>query len=133
MSYGENPGQVIDWTIHTDLAYSPTADFGNANAGKDLVLGFNGGFASDGGPVLGKFMDVDQNQEGSVMISGTPMVMRQKAKGGCTVGSKVVGAGDGQIKNAPATTAGNTNGRGRVLKVLDDVANGRVLVQMPAN
>lgn len=126
MARGENPGQVIEWTIHSNQAYSETADFGNENAGKDLMLGYNGDLVGDGAPILGKFMDVDKNQSGSVLKSGFPMIMRQGAKGECTVNSQVVGSGGGYVKNG----TGN-NAEGRVLKVLEDVAMGRVLVWFP--
>ena len=126
MARGENPGDVIEFTIHSNLAYSKTADFGNENAGKNLMLGFDGDLAGDGDAILGGFLDVDKNQSGSVLASAKPMIMKQSAKGACTVGSQVVGAGNGLAKNGTGAAA-----RGRVHKVLEDVANGRVLVWLP--
>lgn len=126
MARGENPGDVYEWTIHANQAFSKTADFGNSNAGKNLMLGFNGDLVGDGAPILGGFLEVDKNQSGSVLMSGKPMIMRQNAKGACTPNSQVVGAGAGQVKNGTGA-----NARGRVLRVLEDVANGRVLVWLP--
>ena len=124
MSYGENPGDVI--SITSTETFDQNADFGHASAGQDLCLAFDGGLAANDEVILGKFLDLDVKQEASVMITGQPMILRQSAKGACTVGSKVVGAGNGQVKNGTAA-----NGRGRVLEVLEDDANGRVKVLMP--
>ena len=133
MARGENPGQIISWTIHTNQAYDKGTAYGNENAEKDLMLGFDGDLVGNDELILGKFEDVDKNQEGSVMVTGAPMIMRQNAANAVAVGNKVVGAGNGQVKAAPGTAAGNTNGRGRVLEILENSANGRILVLMPAN
>lgn len=124
MAYGENPGEVI--SIKTALTYDKNVSYGHESAGKDLALAFDGGIAADGEAILGKFLDLDKNQEASVMFTGQPMILRKTADT-INPGDKVIGAGAGKIKSS---TAGGA--RGRVFKVLETGDNGRVLVFMPA-
>lgn len=121
------------------------------DAGKFRLL------TTDGVPA-GKFMDLDKNGVASVMIEAKPMIMRQHAAGGVEIGSRVVGAppvsgvnghvrGVVEIELDPGT-AGNpsdaelvtysqeiqtyANGRGYCIKVLENIAGGRILVVFPA-
>ena len=55
------------------------------------------------------------------------MIMRQSAVDACTTGHPVICAGSGQIKNAGT----DVDGAGLVLKVIENTANGRVLVRFP--
>jgi len=129
MARGENPGMVL--SIETTLDYDKDERYGHASAGKDLVLSILGSGANigkgqlgaDGANIAGKFLDLDEKGVASVMVTGTPMIMR-KSSASLPPGSKVVCAGSGKIKAAAA----DTDGRGIVWKVLETGDNGRVLV-----
>ena len=137
MAYGENPGVVL--SIETTLTYDSTKDFGHASAGKDLMLslvtsGANAGKAqlgADGVKPLGKFMSLDKDKVATYLATGTPMICR-RGTAAVTPGSKIVCAGSGKIKDAPENSvAANAEGRGQVIKQLEDADNARVLVLFP--
>ena len=138
MARGELPGLLTG--LDTNLTYDPSVPYGHANAGKDLALtiGTTGQnarqavMAGDNTKIVGVFLELRKNKQASTLM-GDILIMRQSAQDACTPNSKVVGAGNGQIKNEPASgEAGHGNGTGYVLKVLENVANGRVLVRYPA-
>lgn len=137
MARGENPGDVL--SIASSETYSQTADFGHASAGKDLCLsietsGDDAGkahLAAEGERIFGKFLSLDKNKEASAMVSGTPLILRKSAAA-ITVGDKIVGAGDGKVKTAPSSAAGNKAGRGMVIEILETTDNGRIKVLLPA-
>ena len=128
MARGENPGQVI--SVRTTLTYNQNTPYGNANAGKDLCLDFNGGLVADDGIILGKFLDLDKSQDASVDIgghNGEPLIFRKTAD---TInrGDLLIGAGSGKVKSASATTLAEVvNARFRCLRVLETGDNGRIL------
>ena len=137
MARGENPGQIL--SIETTLTYNKDKKFGHASAGKDLMLSLvtSGGDAgkaqlgADGAKPLGKFMDLDKDKVATYMVTGTPMIMR-RGTAAVTPGSKIVCAGSGKIKNAPEdSVANNAEGRGQIIKTLQALDNGRVLVLFP--
>ena len=135
MARGEIPG--LQTKLETTLTHSDTVAFGHANAGKDLCLnihtsGANVGKASMAGnneQIDAVLLAVHKGGDASVLM-GDILIMRQNAIGGCTPGSTVIGAAAGKIKDT--LTANASLGRGTVLKVLENVANGRVLVRFPA-
>lgn len=139
MARGENPGVVL--SIQTTLTYDKDEDFGHASAGKDLCLSIHnagsdigkGKLAGDNERILGKFLDLDKDGVASYMATGIPMILRKTAAE-IVPGSKVVGAGadTGKVKQAPATAAGNTAGRGYVTKIQEAGDNGRINVVLPA-
>ena len=136
MARGENPGDVL--SIKSTLTYSATEAFGHASAGKDLCLsiettGDDAGTAeltADGSRVFGKFLSLNKKGEASVMASGTPIILRKSAAA-IALGDKIVGAGGGKVKSAPASAAGNKAGRGMVIEILETGDNGRIKVLLP--
>ena len=134
MARGELPGLQTD--LDSTFTYSADRAYGHASAGKDLCLsihtsGANVGKASLAGnneQIDGVFIALYKNRKASTLM-GDIVIMRQNAIGGCTPGSTVIGAASGKIKDTP--TANASDGRGTVLEVLENVANGRVLVRYP--
>ena len=128
MARGEIPGRIKG--LKTALTYSKTVAYGHASAGKDLALSLNTSgnaiLAANGAGLAGVFIELRKDGKLSCLI-GEVVIMRQASVGGCTVGSKVVGAGSGHIKNAGT----DDDGSGFVLEVLSNTANGRVLVRFP--
>ena len=128
MARGEIPGTIIG--LKTALVYAKTAAYGHASAGKDLALTLNSSgnaiLATAGSGIAGVFIELRKDKKASCLI-GEVVIMRQNAVDACTVGSKVVGAGAGQIKNAGT----DTDGAGFVLEVQSNTANGRVVVRLP--
>ena len=128
MARGEIPTTTIG--IKTDLAFSATTPYGHASAGKDLVLSLD----ADGKAVLGAnnagiagvFIQLSKNKKASTLI-GDVVIMRQSAVNGVSEGSKVVCAGNGQIKNAGT----DDDGAGYAIEIIENTVNGRVLVRFP--
>ena len=89
------------------------------NAGRAVLGANNTGIA-------GVFIELRPNEKASVLI-GRVLIMRQSAADACTTGHPVICAGSGQIKNAGS----DDDGAGLVLKIIENTANGRVLVKFP--
>ena len=128
MAYGEIPTTTIG--LKTALPFSATTAYGHASAGKDLVLSFNNAgnavLGANNAGIAGVFIQLSKNRKASALI-GEVVIMRQSAVDACTVGHKVICAGSGQIKNAGT----DVDGAGYVLEIIENTANGRVLVRFP--
>ena len=132
MARGEITGDIIGIDVATALsnAYSASTAYGHASAGKDLVLSMNATgravLGANNTGIAGVFIELRPNKKASVLISKV-LIMRQSAVDACTTGHPVICAGSGQIKNAGS----DDDGAGLVLKVIENTANGRVLVRFP--
>ena len=134
MARGELPGLQTD--LDSTFTYSASTKYGHAQAGKDLCLNINtsgsnigkASLAGNNEQIDGVFIALYKNKKASTLM-GDILIMRQNAVSGCTPGSTVIGAANGKIKDTP--TANASDGRGTVLEVLENVANGRVLVRYP--
>ena len=128
MARGEIPGDIIG--IDCALTYSATTAFGHASAGKDLVLTLDADgkavIGVDNAGIAGVFIELRKNKKASVLINKV-LIMRQRAVDGVSEGSKVKCAGNGQIE----TGGTDDDASGMAIKVIENTANGRVLVRFP--
>ena len=137
MARGENPGELLLLpalqTGTGSLVYDRNVAFGHASAGQDRALsieatGANEGeakLAADDDAVIGKLVEVHADGTVSYMPTAYPMLFRKSAAD-ITTGQGIIGAGDGLVKTAATAVA-----RGRVVKVNETGANGRILVLFP--
>ena len=106
----------------TGLTYDETKDFGNESAGVNLMLelettGANAGkakLATDGGKILGEFIELRRNLKATVGTHHELMLVRG-AQNAFTINEGIVGAGNGKCKSPalpsldPASTGNPTD------------------------
>ena len=126
-------------TTDSNLAYDEDNAYGNANAGVGRVASVTGaGLATLGAnnaKVLGEIMEVRRDGRVSLKVFAMKTKLQSSGASACTVGSAILCAGSGRIKNQPAdTSAANPGlglGRGVVTRIIGTQAAGSLVeVQM---
>ena len=122
-------------TSDTNLAYDEDENYGNENAGVGKVVSVTGAglcqIGANNAKILGELIEVRRDGMCSVKVFAMKTKLQSSGANACTVGSPILSAGSGQVKNQPADTTGADTGlglgRGLVTQIIGTQAAGSLV------